>query len=47
MDLHPGEDGVDPISDHPSSSMDDFESVFESFSSKVPSGKTVIFQGTH
>lgn len=47
MDLHPREDGVDPISDPPSDATDDFESVFESFSSSIPPGKTVIFQGTH
>ena len=47
MGLHPEEDGADPISEPPSSDMDDFESVFKSFSSTAAPGKTVIFQDTH
>lgn len=47
MDLHPGVDGADPISVPPMSDVEDFESVFESVCSSVPTNKTVIFRGTH
>lgn len=47
MDLHPGENGADPISVPPMSGIEDFDSVFESVCSRVPPSKTVIFQGTH
>lgn len=46
MDLHPGEDGADPLSVPPMSNIEDFESVFESVCSSLPLNKTVIFQGT-
>ncbi|XP_035984622.1 uncharacterized protein LOC118558239 [Fundulus heteroclitus] len=36
MDLHPGEDGVDPVGVPPTSDTEDFESVFESVCSSMP-----------
>lgn len=47
MDLHPGDNGADPIGVPPMSDIEDFESVFESVCSRVSPSKTVIFQGTH
>lgn len=45
MDLHPGEDGrigVPPMID-----VDDFECVFESVYSRMPTNEMVIFQAKH
>lgn len=44
MDLHPGEDGENPIGVLP---MNDVESILESVCFSVPTNKSVIFQGTH
>ena len=47
VDLHPGEDGADPNCDPPNDTSDDFQSVYESFTSVAPLDKTVILQSLH